>query len=271
MEIIKKIKLDFAQATNPVVVFAKQGDRNSRVVDILPTINGINFSLAEHTVTGRFSCRKPDGTQIFTEEGISFDKTENGYKLITVILPEQAMTVDGDVICDVTLYTDDDVLGSANFVLRVQETAANAKKVESSDDYQTFKTAVLVGGLPPVTEADNNKVLMVEGGVWVAKSHVVHADAPLLVIEGTMATATTTSLFGNGVYQFYADGKKIGSSTLAGQLDLSTVELAEGIHSITATLQVSDSAYRVSDHSNAVVYVVGELAKELPTAEGVSF
>ena len=125
--------------------------------------------------------------------------------------------------------------------------------------------------LPEVNEYKDGYALMVEGGVWVAKSHIVHADAPLLVIEGTVATATTTSLFGNGVYQFYADGKKIGSSTLAGQLDLSTIELAEGIHSITATLQVSDSAYRVSDHSNAVVYVVGELVESLPTAEGVAF
>lgn len=125
--------------------------------------------------------------------------------------------------------------------------------------------------LPEVNEYKDGYALMVEGGVWVAKSHVVHADAPLLVIEGTTAKASTTSLFGNGAYQFYADGKKIGSSTFTGQLDLSTIELAEGIHSITATLQVSDSAYRVSDHSNAVVYVVGELAKELPTAEGVAF
>lgn len=115
--------------------------------------------------------------------------------------------------------------------------------------------------LPEVNEYKDGYALMVEGGVWVAKSHVVHADAPLLVIEGTVAKASTTSLFGSGMYQFYADGIKLGAPT-TGQLDLSTIELAEGIHSITATLQVSDSAYRVSDHSNAVVYVVGELGGE---------
>lgn len=124
--------------------------------------------------------------------------------------------------------------------------------------------------LPEVNEYKDGYALMVEGGKWVAKSHVVHADAPLLVIEGTVAKASTTSLFGSGMYQFYADGIKLGAPT-TGQLDLSTIELAEGIHSITATLQVSDSAYRVSDHSNAVVYVVGELVESLPTAEGVSF
>lgn len=122
--------------------------------------------------------------------------------------------------------------------------------------------------LPVVDATKDGYVLMVDGGVWVAKNHVVHADAPLLKIEDGVATASTTSLFGGGVFTFYKDGVQFASSQ-GGTVDLSAQGWEDGIYAITATLQVSNSAYRVSDHSNTVLYIVGDLS--LPSAEGVSF
>lgn len=123
--------------------------------------------------------------------------------------------------------------------------------------------------LPPITEADNNKVLTAEDGVWVAKDlprSPVKLIAPTVWLDGT--TVYTSSDSASDKDEFYLDGVFIGEGV--GMLDLGELDLADGIYTLAAkSLAPPAGRYANSDFGNTLVYVVGDLS--LPSAEGVSF
>lgn len=124
--------------------------------------------------------------------------------------------------------------------------------------------------LPPLTASDEGKVLTAEGGAWVAKDlpiNSVKINAPRIWLDGSVVYASTDSA--SDREEFYLDGEIIAESV--GTLDLSTKEIADGIHTVTARSIPVSGNYTISEFGNTIVYVKGELTKELPTAEGVSF
>ena len=70
MNIISTIRLDFAQDTPPVFVFAKQGDQESRFVEIIPLNGGLPYTL-EAGIDAKIGATKPDGTTVLNNCTIS--------------------------------------------------------------------------------------------------------------------------------------------------------------------------------------------------------
>lgn len=136
LTILKSFSLDFAKAPPLEYIFAKQGDQNSRILEISPLNNGAAYTIPAGT-TARFGAKKPDGTQILNDATI-----DNGK--IYVTLSAQALAVSGVVIAEIALYgTSDELLSSQHFYIKVEQFAIDPDAVESSDEYTTFETALI--------------------------------------------------------------------------------------------------------------------------------
>lgn len=136
LTILKSFGLDFAGSPPLEYIFAKQGDQNSRILEITPLDNGVPYSVPTGT-TARFGAKKPDGTQIL--DGAEID---NGK--IYVTLSDQTLAASGVVTAEIALYgTSDELLSSQRFHIKVEPFAIDPDAVESSDEYRTFETALL--------------------------------------------------------------------------------------------------------------------------------
>lgn len=145
MKVIKRISLDFSRSTSPVVVFAKQGDKDSRIIEITPLDNGVNLDIPVG-VKARFSCKKPDGKKVYNDQV----KIVDGKIIVT--LSEQTLLAGGEAVAEVVLHTgetdaDGNVLGgvlsSQNFILNIQSSALTDAEMESSDEFQSYKAALV--------------------------------------------------------------------------------------------------------------------------------
>lgn len=136
LKILKSFSVDFAKAPPLEYVYAKQGDQNSRVLEIIPLNNGAAYTIPDGTVA-RFGAKKPDGTQILDDAVIEDGK-------IYVTLSSQALAVSGTVTAEIALYgADDTLLSSQHFHIMVERFAVDPEAVESSDEYRSFETALL--------------------------------------------------------------------------------------------------------------------------------
>ena len=136
LTVLKSFPLDFAKAPPLGYIYAKQGDQNSRILEITPLDNGAAYEIPPGT-TARFGAKKPDGTQILDDAVISDGK-------IYVTLCAQALAVSGAVTAEIALYgLCDDLLSSQHFHIMVERSAIDPDAVESSDEYRSFETALL--------------------------------------------------------------------------------------------------------------------------------
>lgn len=135
MNVTTKISLDFGQkSAYPVSVWAKQGDQETRFVEITPLDKGVAYTL-EVGVTARLQATKPDGTTILDNCTISDGK-------ITAELTAQVLAVSGFVIAEIGLYKGTELLSSALFNVEVQETAYDPNAPISSDEYNALVEAL---------------------------------------------------------------------------------------------------------------------------------
>ena len=153
----KAITLDFARRTSPVVVFAKQGDKDSRYITITPLNNGVPYEIPAG-VSVKFACHKPDGHQVFND--LPFIDAGK----ITVVLTEQTLAAAGEASASVILFDDakGQILSSQNFVLLIEENPLMNADLESSDEYQTFMSALAT--IDEILEAAENGSL--GGTTW---------------------------------------------------------------------------------------------------------
>lgn len=135
MNTTTKISLDFGQkSAYPVSVWAKQGDQETRFVEITPLDKGVAYTI-EAGVTARLQATKPDGTTILDNCTISDGK-------ITAELTAQVLAVSGFVIAEIGLYKGTELLSSALFNVEVQETAYDPNAPISSDEYNALVEAL---------------------------------------------------------------------------------------------------------------------------------
>ncbi len=167
MQIIRRIKLDFARESHMVKIFAKQGDINSRYVEIEPLENGLRYQIPDGVIA-RFAAKKPDGTEIFN------DYPTISENIITVVLTEQTLSAAGDVECDIQLYDEasGQVLKAQTFVIRVRPDVL--KNAKSSNEYQSYEAALL--------RIEKSKVQAVEA-VEAAKNALAEAEAALAKVD----------------------------------------------------------------------------------------
>ena len=133
MQIVSKIYLDFGRSTLPITVFAKQGDQESRFVEITPLNLGQPYTLEEGT-TARLQVTKADSTQVINDAEITDGK-------IYAELTAQALAAEGVAVAEIALYKNSSLLTSQSFYIDVKATAYNLDKVISSDEYKSLIAA----------------------------------------------------------------------------------------------------------------------------------
>lgn len=126
----QKIVLDFGQKNGPVTVWAKQGDSQSRYIEITPFNCGQEMKL-ESGVRAELRVTKHDKKVAVHTAAIS-----NG--VIIAELTNQILAAAGEAVAEIALLKGAEILSTQTFVINVEKSAYNADKVESSDDYKAL-------------------------------------------------------------------------------------------------------------------------------------
>lgn len=127
MRSIQKIELDFAGESIPKKVFAKQGDAETRFLEITPLCHG-QILQKEEGIVPRLRLCKPDGHTVMNDGSFTEGK-------ITVELTRQALSCAGKAVAEIGLYKGTELLSSQMFIVEVRPTAYPEGAPESSDEY----------------------------------------------------------------------------------------------------------------------------------------
>ncbi len=158
INILQTLYLDFARRTPLEYIFVKQGDRESRILDIVPLSSGQPY-IIPNGATARFAAKKSDGTQILNDASIV---TESDGKHIYVTLTEQTLAVAGVITAEIGLYgLSNELLTSQHFYMLCEPFALDPDAVESSSEYGSFVTALLALDAA-ITAAENVNISAVQ-------------------------------------------------------------------------------------------------------------
>lgn len=136
MSAIKKIFLDITEKTPLGYIYAKQGDINSRTLEIQLLNGGVKYEIPDGA-TANFRLRKPDKTNVVNPAEINGD-------VITAELTEQCLAVEGVAVAEVGLYgADGSLLTSETFMIKIVSAAVNDGEIKSSDEFGTLAEALV--------------------------------------------------------------------------------------------------------------------------------
>ena len=112
---------------------ASQGDTGSRVFEFTIFNGFLYYEIPEGSVVALLAT-KPDGYPV------SYECTYDGY-VVTADCPEQLTAAAGDVICELQIIKDEEILGTANFILFVEASPYNRAEL-STEDMEALYTFV---------------------------------------------------------------------------------------------------------------------------------
>lgn len=160
LKILQTLYLDFARRTPLEYIFVKQGDRESRILDIVPLSSGQPY-IIPNGATARFAAKKSDGTQILDDATlVTYDDAYG--KHIHVTLSEQTLAAPGVITAEISLYgLSNELLTSQRFYMFCEPFALDPDAVESSSEYGSFITALLALDAA-ITAAENVNISAVQ-------------------------------------------------------------------------------------------------------------
>lgn len=193
MEYTQEITLDLNSNTAPPIIYTKQGDADTRVLEIHLMEDGNEYQPPADAFAV-FRMRKPDGTTI----GAGVDDTtitSVNNNVITVRLSEQALAAAGRGLADILLYNGNQYLSTASFILVIQPApVAVMRGVVSSNEYAYFQDCLdaLATILPSAQEAANS-ALAASDSAWAAVDNI--NDNGILISTGSiLVPGTSTSI-----------------------------------------------------------------------------
>lgn len=187
MQLTHSIALDFGRDTLPITIFAKQYDKESRFVEIVPLECGKDYTL-ESGVTARLQLTKPDGHTVLKTATIA-----NG--VIKVELTEQTLAVAGTAVAEIGLYKGNSLLSSQIFYIEIKRAAYNPDAPASSDEYPALIDAL--GKVETSVGSANSAAAAANTAAGAANSAAAAANEAAEAAEGAenvniSATQTTT-------------------------------------------------------------------------------
>lgn len=187
MQLTHSIALDFERDTLPITIFAKQYDKESRFVEIVPLECGKDYTL-ESGVTARLQLTKPDGHTVLKTATIA-----NG--VIKVELTEQTLAVAGTAVAEIGLYKGNSLLSSQIFYIEIKRAAYNPDAPASSDEYPALIDAL--GKVETSVGSANSAAVAANTAAGAANSAAAAANEAAEAAEGAenvniSATQTTT-------------------------------------------------------------------------------
>ena len=153
MQVTKNITLDLLETGSPVIIKAKQNDRNTRYIAAHLYVGRLDYQVPSGTEIA-FRYKKPDGTAGFYDalQDNSPAITVSG-NTVTVELVEQVLTVAGCVHCEINMYNAaSEKLTTFTFEISVEESVLTDAEIISSDYYNVL-TAEIAKALQAVTDA----------------------------------------------------------------------------------------------------------------------
>lgn len=208
MQVTKNITLDLLETGSPVIIKAKQNDRNTRYIAAHLYVDGLAYPVPSGTEIA-FRYKKPDGTAGFYDAlpDNSPAITVSG-NTVTVELVEQVLTAAGCVHCEINMYNAaSEKLTTFTFEISVEESVLTDAEIISSDYYNVL-TAEIAKALQAVTDAT-------EQAENAAQSAQDAADSAAMSKDWAAGQPVTYS--GTPVSIAYAGTNRIASITAYGE------------------------------------------------------
>ena len=208
MQVTKNITLDLLETGSPVIIKAKQNDRNTRYIAAHLYVGRLDYQVPSGTEIA-FRYKKPDGTAGF------YDALPNNSPAITISgntvtveLVEQVLTVAGCVHCEINMYNAaSEKLTTFTFEISVEESVLTDAEIISSDYYNVL-TAEIAKALQAVTDAT-------EQAENAAQSAQEAADSAAMSKDWAAGQPVTYS--GTPVSIAYAGAQRIAAITAYGE------------------------------------------------------
>lgn len=208
MQVTKTITLDLLETGSPVIIKAKQNDRNTRYIAAHLYVGRLDYQVPSGTEIA-FRYKKPDGTAGFYDAlpDNSPAITVSG-NTVTVELVEQVLTAAGCVHCEINMYNaTSEKLTTFTFEIAVEESVLTDAEIISSDYYNVL-TAEIAKALQAVTDAT-------EQAENAAQSAQEAADSASMSKDWAAGQPVTYS--GTPVSIAYAGTNRIASITAYGE------------------------------------------------------
>ena len=208
MQVTKNITLDLLETGSPVIIKAKQNDRNTRYIAAHLYVGRLDYQVPSGTEIA-FRYKKPDGTAGFYDAlpDNSPAITVSG-NTVTVELVEQVLTAAGCVHCEINMYNAaSEKLTTFTFEISVEESVLTDAEIISSDYYNVL-TAEITKALQAVTDAT-------EQAENAAQSAQDAADSAAMSKDWAAGQPVTYS--GTPVSIAYAGANRIASITAYGE------------------------------------------------------
>lgn len=235
MQVTKNITLDLLETGSPVIIKAKQNDRNTRYIAAHLYVDGLAYPVPSGTEIA-FRYKKSDGTAGFYDAlpDNSPAITVSG-NTVTVELVEQVLTAAGCVHCEINMYNAaSEKLTTFTFEISVEESVLTDAEIISSDYYNVL-TAEIAKALQAVTDAT-------EQAENAAQSAQDAADSASMSKDWAAGQSVTYS--GSHVSIAYAGAQRIASITAYGETPQGGTTEAPvaltGISSITVNDDVTE-------------------------------
>ena len=165
MESVQKIVLDFGRKDVPVKVWAKEGDNESRIIEIIPLNCGQQYAF-ESGIKAQFRVTKPDKKSVVNPATI-----ENG--MITVELTSQILAAAGEATAEIALLKGAKILSTQTFIIIIEKSAYNAEKVESSDEYKDLvKTLADINNISVTAQKAVDAAKKTEDNIEIANKRI---------------------------------------------------------------------------------------------------
>lgn len=185
MQVTKNITLDLLETGSPVIIKAKQNDRNTRYIAAHLYVGRLDYQVPSGTEIA-FRYKKPDGTAGFYDAlpDNSPAITVSG-NTVTVELVEQVLTVAGCVHCEINMYNAaSEKLTTFTFEISVEESVLTDAEIISSDYYNVL-TAEIAKALQAVTDATEQAENAADSAAmskdWAAGQPVTYSGAPVSI------------------------------------------------------------------------------------------
>lgn len=208
MQVTKNITLDLLETGSPVIIKAKQNDRNTRYIAAHLYVDGLAYPVPSGTEIA-FRYKKPDGTAGFydTLPDNSPAITVSG-NTVTVELVEQVLTAAGCVHCEINMYNAaSEKLTTFTFEISVEESVLTDAEITSSDYYNVL-TAEIAKALQAVTDATEQAENAAQSAQEAADSAAMSKD---------WAAGQPVTYNGTPVSIAYAGTNRIASITAYGE------------------------------------------------------
>jgi hypothetical protein len=208
MQVTKNITLDLLETGSPVIIKAKQNDRNTRYIAAHLYVGRLDYQVPSGTEIA-FRYKKPDGTAGFYDAlpDNSPAITVSG-NTVTVELVEQVLTAAGCVHCEINMYNAaSEKLTTFTFEISVEESVLTDAEIISSDYYNVL-TAEIAKALRAVTDATEQAENAAQSAQDAADNAAMSKD---------WAAGQPVTYNGTPVSIAYAGANRIASITAYGE------------------------------------------------------